>query len=145
MKKLLLFILALLPVLGFSQTDTPPTVDSVEVAEATEVAEEAPLPDLVETMPEYPGGDEELYKFIGKHLKYPKDALEEGIEGKVYVQFMIDKLGRVTNTKVLRGIGFGCDEEALRVIKKMPQWKPATQRGKPVPVTYTIPINFKLK
>lgn len=138
--KILVVILAMItPLFGFSQTDTPPTVDSVEVAE------EAPLPDLVETMPEYPGGNEALYKFIGKHLKYPKKAHKKGIEGKVYVQFVIDKEGNVTNAKVLKGIGFGCDEEALRVVNKMPKWKQGTQRGKPVPVVFTLPFSFKLK
>jgi TonB family protein len=100
---------------------------------------------MVETMPKYPGGDEEMYKFISKHLKYPKKARNNEIEGKVFVQFMIDKEGNVTRAKVLKGIGYGCDEEALRVVNKMPKWKPGTQRGKPVPVMFTLPFNFKLK
>ncbi len=100
---------------------------------------------IVETMPEYPGGNEEMYKFISKHLKYPKKARKNDIEGKVYVQFMIDKEGNVTRAKVLKGIGYGCDKEALRVVNKMPKWKPGTQRGKPVPVMFTLPFNFKLK
>lgn len=136
MKKIVFFIFLILPFLGYSQTD------STKVTEQEEVDE---LPILVEKKPEYPGGEAAMYKFINKHIKYPKKARKEGIEGIVYVQFIIDKEGNITKAKVIKGIGYGCDEEALRVVNKMPKWTPGTQRGKPVQVTFTLPFNFKLK
>lgn len=136
MKKIVFFIFLILPFLGYSQTD------STKVTEQEEVDE---LPILVEKKPEYPGGEAAMYKFIDKHIKYPKKARKEGIEGIVYVQFIIDKEGNITKAKVIKGIGYGCDEEALRVVNKMPKWTPGTQRGKPVQVTFTLPFNFKLK
>lgn len=130
------FIFLILPFLGYSQTD------STKVTEQEEADE---LPILVEKKPEYLGGEAAMYKFINKHIKYPKKARKEGIEGIVYVQFIIDKEGNITKAKVIKGIGYGCDEEALRVVNKMPKWTPGTQRGKPVQVTFTLPFNFKLK
>jgi protein TonB len=99
---------------------------------------------VVEDMPQYPGGEAAMYKWLGKNIKYPQVAKENGIEGKVYVQFIIDEKGKVRDAKVVRGIGGGCDEEALRVVKEMPEWKPGKQRGKPVRVQFTIPIHFQL-
>lgn len=136
MKKIVFFIFLILPFLGYSQTD------STKVTEQEEADE---LPILVEKKPEYPRGEAAMYKFINKHIKYPKKARKEGIEGIVYVQFIIDKEGNITKAKVIKGIGYGCDEEALRVVNKMPKWTPGTQRGKPVQVTFTLPFNFKLK
>ena len=136
MKKIVFFIFLILPFLGYSQTD------STKVTEQEEADE---LPILVEKKPEYLGGEAAMYKFINKHIKYPKKARKEGIEGIVYVQFIIDKEGNITKAKVIKGIGYGCDEEALRVVNKMPKWTPGTQRGKPVQVTFTLPFNFKLK
>lgn len=138
MKKIILLLLLVMPFLGFSQTDTSKKqIDSLEEVEETPV--------FVEALPEYPGGNEAMYKFIGRNLKYPKKARKEGIEGKVFIRFVVDKEGNVTKAKVIRGIGFGCDEEALRVVNKMPKWKPGMQRGKPVSVAFTLPFNFKLK
>jgi protein TonB len=76
---------------------------------------------------------------------YPKEAIDAGIEGKVFVEFYIEKDGTVSDAKVLRGIGYGCDEEALRVVGLMPKWFPGKQRGQAVRVRYTLPINFKLQ
>lgn len=100
---------------------------------------------LVQTMPEYVGGEMALHAFIKKNLKYPKKARKKGIEGRVFVQFVVDKEGKVTKAKILKGIGYGCDEEALRVINKMPKWEPATYGGKPVSAAFTLPFSFKLK
>jgi len=98
---------------------------------------------LVESMPEFTGGQKALDAFLVSNLRYPKSAKDAGITGKVYVGFLIDKAGNVTNVKVLRGIGGGCDEEAVRVIKLTSgKWKPGKQQGKPVKVTMTIPIQF---
>ena len=99
---------------------------------------------IVETMPTFRGGQQKLLEFIGNNVVYPKEAIDAGIEGRVFVEFYIEKDGTVCDAKVLRGIGYGCDEEALRVIGLMPKWSPGKQRGKAVRVRYTLPINFKL-
>lgn len=99
----------------------------------------------VEQMPEFPGGNEELFKYLAQKISYPPLAKENGISGKVYVQFVIDNGGTVKDVKVVRGIGGGCDEEAVRVVKAMPAWKPGKQNGKSVNVQYSLPIKFTLK
>lgn len=99
---------------------------------------------IVEQMPRFPGGEEELFKFIGGNIKYPEEAKEAGMEGVVYVTFVVEKDGTIGEARVLRGIGGGCDEEAVRVIRAMPAWEPGMQRGKPVRVQYNLPIRYKL-
>jgi TonB family protein len=106
--------------------------------------EQEPVLLSVEQMPEFPGGIKNLTKYLKENLKYPTTASDMGISGKVVVQFVVEKDGRITNIKVLRGIGGGCDEEAVRVVSMMPNWKPGTQNGKPVPVYYYLPISFIL-
>lgn len=97
---------------------------------------------VVETMPSFPGGNPQ--NWIAKNIKYPAIAVENGIQGKVYVQFVIEKDGSITDVKVIRGIDASLDNEALRVIKTMPNWNPGKQKGHPVRVTYTMPIAFSL-
>jgi protein TonB len=118
----------------------------IEFIESTteEVVEEE-IFTIVEDMPSFPGGEEALFKYLGQNIKYPQLAKEAGITGKVYVNFVVDKEGNVTDVKVLRGIGGGCDEEAMRVVKNMPKWSAGKQRGKPVKVSYNLPIRFSLK
>lgn len=99
---------------------------------------------FAEQMPEFPGGKDALVAFISKNLNYPEQAVEEGIEGVVYVSFVVEKDGKISNTKVLRGIGGGCDEEALRVVQGMPNWTPGKQRGEALRVKYNLPIRYKL-
>ena len=99
---------------------------------------------VVENMPEFPGGDLGLMKYIRKNVKYPPIAKEYNITGKVYVSFIVDKSGSVTNAKIVRGVDKNLDAEALRVVKSLPKYKPGKQRGKPVRVMFTIPINFTL-
>ena len=99
---------------------------------------------VVENMPIFPGGDLGLMKYIQKNVKYPAIAKEYNITGKVYVSFIVDKLGSVTNVKIVRGVDENLDAEAIRVIKSLPKYKPGKQRGKAVRVMFTIPINFKL-
>tara|TARA_B110000444_G_C18800496_1_gene577193 strand:+ start:887 stop:1540 length:654 start_codon:yes stop_codon:yes gene_type:complete len=99
---------------------------------------------VVENMPEFPGGDLGLMKYIQKHVKYPAIAKEYNITGKVYVSFIVDKSGSVTNAKIVRGVDKNLDAEALRVVKSLPKYKPGKQRGKAVRVMFTIPINFTL-
>lgn len=98
----------------------------------------------VEEMPRYPGGEVSLRSFIANHVNYPKAAVEKGIQGKVYVSFVIDEDGSVTESKIARGVDPALDKEALRVINKLPNWTPGKEDGKPVKVSYTVPINFAL-
>lgn len=99
---------------------------------------------FVEEMPSPVGGMEAFYGFLSKKMKYPKQARRMGMEGKVYVQFVIDEEGKMTDLVVAKGIGAGCDEEALRVMKLAPQWNPGKQRGRPVKVRMIVPIYFRL-
>ncbi len=97
-----------------------------------------------EQMPEFPGGQTVLMQFIAKNTKYPQSAIDKNVMGTVYIRFVVNEDGSISNCEVLRGIGGGCDEEALRVVKAMPAWKPGTMKGKPVKVQYNIPFRFKL-
>jgi len=115
-----------------------PEVEEEEVVEAEVFT-------IVEEMPSYPGGDAKMYEYLGKNIKYPQIARESGIQGRVFVNFVVEPDGSVSNVKVLRGIGGGCDEEAIRVVKSMPKWKAGKQRGKAVRVSYTLPVVFKLQ
>jgi protein TonB len=99
---------------------------------------------VVEQMPKFPGGDAEMYKYLSKNVKYPRQASQNNIEGTVYVQFVISSEGGISEVRVLKGIGYGCDEEAIRVVSKMPSWNPGKQAGRAVPVRFTLPIKFKL-
>ena len=99
---------------------------------------------VVENMPEFPGGDLGLMKYIQKNVKYPPIAKEYNITGKVYVSFIVDRQGKVTNVKIVRGVDKNLDAEAVRVVKSLPKYKPGKQRGKAVRVMFTIPINFTL-
>ncbi len=100
---------------------------------------------VVEEMPAFPGGDTALANYLYRNIEYPAEAVENGTEGKVYVSFMVAKDGKIKNVRILRGIGHGCDEEALRVIRAMPDWKPGKQRGKPVRVQVNLPIVFEME
>lgn len=119
------------------------------VYEAPEMEEEeiveAEIFKVVEEMPEFPGGTAKLLEYIGKNIKYPMMARESDIQGKVYVNFVVEPNGSISHVEVLRGIGGGCDEEAVRVVQSMPNWKPGKQRGAPVRVQYMVPIVFKLQ
>jgi protein TonB len=99
---------------------------------------------IVEQQPEFPGGMGAFYQFVQSKLKYPSQARRMGIEGKVFVQFVVDKQGNITEVQAVKGIGAGCDEEAVRVIKGSPKWAAGKQRGKSVKVRMILPITFKL-
>jgi len=106
---------------------------------------EDPLPfSIVEEKPEYPGGTDAMLKFLGNNSKYPHLAKEAGIGGVVIVQFIIEKDGSVGDVKIVRGLGGGCNEEAIRVVKMMPKWTPGRQRGRAVRITCHLPLNFNL-
>lgn len=120
-----------------------PEYTPVAAAEEEEVVE-AEIFTVVEESPSFPGGDEARIRFLTENIKYPQIARESSIQGTVYVTFVVEKNGNVTDVRVLRGIGGGCDEEAVRVIKAMPKWNPGKQRGKPVRVQFNMPIKFTL-
>ncbi len=127
-------------------------VEIDEEAEIEEVVYEEPEEEeveeiftIVEEQPGPSGGMGAFYSFVGKEMKYPRTAQRMGIEGKVFVQFVVDKDGSLTDVKAVKGIGGGCDEEAVRVIKNSPKWKPGKQRGRPVKVKMILPITFKLR
>lgn len=100
---------------------------------------------IVENKPEPAGGFPAFYKYLSENLKYPSAARIHGISGRVYVEFIVEKDGSITNIAVIKGIGGGCDDEAMRVMSNAPQWQPGKQRGRPVKVKMTIPINFTLQ
>jgi len=99
---------------------------------------------FVEDGPEFPGGEDARIKYLQENIHYPKEAIEAGVQGTVYITFVVEKDGRITNVKVLRGLGGGLDEESVRVIKNMPIWEPGRQRGKAIRVQYNMPIRFML-
>lgn len=98
----------------------------------------------VEIMPEFPGGEQAMYAWLYGEIKYPRIASELNIQGRVIIGFIIERDGSVSNVHVMRGIGGGCDEEAVRAVSKMPRWNPGRMGTQPVRVTYSLPINFKL-
>ena len=125
------------------------TEKAVEVKYTPVVVEEEPeeqqIFQIVEEMPEFPGGMGECLKFLMKNAKYPTISQENGVQGKVSVKFVIEKDGSIADPVVVRGVDPYLDKEALRVVKSMPKWKPGKQRGKPVRVSYTVPVIFKLQ
>ena len=100
---------------------------------------------MVEQKPEFPGGEAAMYKWLGDHITYPAQASEEGVSGRVVVQFDISKTGDIENVKVVRGRHPALDKEAMRLVKAMPKWQPGRNNGQPVKVTYTLPVTFKLQ
>ena len=100
--------------------------------------------DAVEVMPEFPGGTEALLSFIKGNLKYPQKAIDEQTEGRVIVQFVIDKTGKVSSPEVIRGVTSELDQTALDIVSALPDWKPGEQDGQKVNVKYTLPVVFKL-
>lgn len=132
---------------------------NVEVDQETEMEEYVPPPmeeeeeevvekeifTVVEQMPEFPGGQAKMMKYLAENIDYPQMAREVGVQGTVFVTFVVEPNGSITNVKVLRGIGSGCDEEAIRVVKSMPKWNPGKQRNKPVRVQFNLPVRFILE
>lgn len=110
-----------------------------------DIVEEAEIFTVVESMPTYPGGESALYKYLTKSIQYPTMAQESGVQGRVYVTFVVEVDGSITDIRILRGIGGGCDEEAMRVVKEMPRWVPGKQRGQSVRVQFNLPVRFVLQ
>jgi len=114
-------------------------------AQQENTAKSAPVFTYVEQMPEFPGGTDSLFRYLAANIRYPDSARLLGVEGRVYVKFIVSEKGNVDSVRVLRGIGYGCDGEAARVIRNMPRWKPGHQDGKPVKVYFTLPITYRLE
>ena len=129
-------------------TDNPADLAGLEPGEGTkaveEVVESKPYT-YVEQMPVFPGGQEALLAYIGKNIKYPPMALRNQVEGRVFIKFVVGPDGSVTNAEVQKGIGAGCDEESLRVIRTLPRFTPGKQNGRAVPVYFTVPVTFAIK
>lgn len=111
----------------------------------TKAVEEEIIVDFAEVMPDFPGGTSALMKYLGSHIKYPTVSQEMGSQGKVIVQFVVDRDGAITNPSIVRGVDAYLDKEAIRVISTMPKWKPGMQNGKKVRVKYTVPVSFRLQ
>jgi len=121
-------------------TETPPAVTKV-----LEIEEDNTAFITVEVQPSFMGGNSEMYKFLGKNLKYPTAAQRANIQGKVFLSFIVEKDGSITDIETMKGIGFSCDEEAMRVVKLMPKWIAGKQNGRNVRVKFTIPVFFRLE
>lgn len=137
MRKLIL--LAIIIIYSFSVSAQNSDIDTLPVT-----VEGDKIYRSVDQVAEFPGGMQGLLKYLSSTTRYPKEALEQNIEGKVIVQLVVSKSGKVTKVELKRDIGGGCGEEACRVVRNMPEWKPAMQNGKAVNVYYTLPISFKL-
>ncbi len=154
------------------EEETPPTVDQLKDAPASTITNvgnpddiDIPIDEtpkkaepveittiddnnvftILEQMAEFPGGNSAMYKFIAKNLHYPVPALRANVSGKVYLSFVIDKNGEIYDAKITKGMGFGCDEEALRVVQSMPKWNPGRQSGRAVKSMFNLPIVFTLE
>ncbi len=132
----------------FAKEEQP---DEIDFNKLVISAEEPPAPPeepdfvfVAESMPEFPGGNSAFYKYVRDEINYPRMAKINGVTGKVFVQFIIDKDGSITHVEAIKGIGFGCDEEAERVLKNAPKWIPGKQRGREVRVRMVLPITFSL-
>ena len=139
MKKINSLTLGFLFIISFGVSAQTSSSDSTKKSECDEIFT------YVEEMPQFPGGEGEMYKFIEENIKYPKMAQDSGIQGAVYVRFIISDIGLISHVEILRGMDGGCSEEAKRVVKAMPLWKSGKQNGTPVCVYYTLPIRFTLK
>ena len=130
----------------FEKVEKQENIEIVQVqVEQEEEEKEDEIFQVVEQDPEYPGGIEALYKYIQSNIKYPQLAKENNITGRVFVTFVVEKDGSVSNVKAARDIGGGCGAEAVRVVKSMPKWTPGKQRDKAVRAAYTLPVNFNLQ
>ncbi|MBO5014975.1 MAG: energy transducer TonB [Bacteroides sp.] len=127
------------------ETDKAVEVKYVPVEVEEEEVEEQQIFQVVEEMPEFPGGMGECMKWLGKNMKYPTISQENGVQGRVIVQFVVNRDGSIVDATVARGVDPYLDKEALRVVGLMPKWKPGKQRGKAVRVKYTLPVMFRLQ
>ncbi len=131
LKKLMVILIITFPVVGFSQNNESETSD-IEVFV------------IAEKMPEFMGGKDSMLLFISKNIRYPLEAKEDNIQGRVFVNFVVGADGSIRDAKILRGVHKLLDNEALRVVKSMPKWNPGEMKGKKVAVSYNLPVSFKL-
>lgn len=131
--------------IGTVNFDQGNDISAPAISDNAKITEESDVPLLVaDQMPQFPGGEREMMRFIKFNLHYPASAQENGVQGTVILNFVVDREGKITNIKVIKGIGFGCDEESIRVLQKMPLWSPGKQKGHTVLVSFTMPIRFVL-
>lgn len=128
-----------------SEADENTKTEMREIVEEEKVEAAPEIFAIVEETAEFPGGYQKMMEYIVKNIKYPQIARETNIRGKVYLKFVVRKDGSITDVEVQRGIGGGCDEEAVRVVKSMPKWNPGKQRKQPVNMYFNLPINFTLR
>jgi protein TonB len=150
MKKIVAsFAVALIPVANACTNEGEKAetmqAEAIQSARMAESNSDENVYTVVENSPEFAGGITALYTFLGKNIKYPKEASEANVRGKVLVTFVVGTNGAVRDVKLLKGLGYGTDEEAIRVVKAMPNWKPGSQDGKNVAVKYNLPISFQLE
>lgn len=150
MKRIIILSASLL--LGFgivsaqnNGTDSTTIKSAQPIQHSTDSTAEEPIFIVTEKGAEFPGGYKSMFQFIGQNLHYPQLAIENDLQGKVILSFVVEKDGTLTNVKVLRDIGGGCAQEAVRVVKLMPRWTPAEQNGKPVRSQFNLPINFQIQ
>lgn len=140
-----LLFLALAPSALFAQFEDDHTAKPNPPALDEKPGNEVEVYTVVEEMPEFPGGQAALMVYLQKNITYPAGARELGIQGKVFLSFVVDATGKVKDVKVVRGVDPSLDQEALRVVKAMPLWKPGKQSGRPVATMFNLPVNFKLQ
>ncbi|WP_242923732.1 energy transducer TonB [Pontibacter liquoris] len=126
--------------------NAPPDLGDIDGTSdvVAEVVEEKPYT-YVEQMPTFPGGETEMLKYLAKNIRYPAAAQRAGVEGLVVLSFVVGKTGEISEIQVIKNLGAGTDEEAMRVVKSMPKWTPGKQNGRAVPVRYTLPVRFTIK
>lgn len=149
MKSILITVVCMIfALLMKAQTaDSVKTVVSPEIIKSDKIIPEDSTKEVfnvIDEFPEFPGGQEALMNYLATNINYPREAMETGIQGIVYVTFIVEADGSITNIEVPKRIGGGCDEEAIRVVQSMPKWKPGKQDGEPVRVSFSLPIRFIL-
>lgn len=140
--KYVLYLSLFSSVVSYSQEVVPPPPPSEP---ALEVKVQEKVYDFVEVQPEFPGGMEKMMRFLSINFNYPQIDKENGVEGRVFVSFVVGKDGEVSDVKVIKGVSKTLDAEAIRVVKLMPRWKPGTQNGKAVRVKYRLPVTARLR
>ena len=146
---IIILVAAILIYRAVKQNDTSETVQKSKIEKIQSTISSTPdsagVYDVIEKMPEYPGGEQALIEFLSNNIKYPVTAQDKGIQGRVIIGFIIDKEGKVKQATVLRGVDAELDKEALRVVNLLENWVPGEQKGEKVSVRYTLPISFRLQ
>lgn len=130
---------------GNDEVNGKDIADIREISTETKPVEKEQVYTYVEQPPSFPGGESELANYLRANIKYPQAAKETGIQGKVYLEFIVSRNGEITDVKVIRGLHYECDKEAMRVVKSMPRWTPGKQNGHTVTVKFTLPVVFQLR